>query len=417
MSLAFVLAAAHKDLVRRLRDPYAFLLWLGIPLVLGGLMSLLNSGGGKPRGRLLVADHDGTFLSRSVASAFAQKPLSEFFDVETVEEAEGRERMDAGEASALVVLPAGFARAVLEDEPARIELVRNPAQRILPAIAEETLGLLSEAVFYAQRVAGDRLREQLRRISVASNGGGNPWTEEFAAEFGVEIRRTIERLSKYLSPLALEVDVAKAPAKEDAGPGFGALFFPSMMLMSVFFIGQGLSDDVWTEKLGGTLRRALAAPDSVGPLLAGKLLAAAALYLAVALLGLGLGTATFAVVPARIPLAAAWIVACGVVLAAALVLLQLHAATQRAGHLFTNSIGFPMLMIGGGFFPFEVMPASFASIGRRTPLGWMLEEQKAILFGRASTGDVLLGFAVLAGALVLIGALCRARLGGAFARS
>jgi ABC-type Na+ efflux pump permease subunit len=380
-------------------------------------MSLLNSGGGKPRGRLLVADHDGTFLSRSVASAFAQKPLSEFFDVESVDEAEGRARMDAGDASALVVLPKGFAKGILEDEPTRIELVRNPAQRILPAITEEILGIFSEAVFYAQRVAGDRLREQFRRIAEASNGGRNPWTEEFAADFGVEIRRSVERLSKYLSPMVLEVDVAKAPEKKDAGPGFGALFFPSMMMMSLFFIAQGLSDDVWTEKLLGTLRRAIAAPDSVGPLLVGKLVAAAALYVAVALLGLGLGTATFAVAPARIPLAAAWTVACGIVLVAALVLLQLHAATQRAGHLFTNSIGFPMLMIGGGFFPFEVMPASFASIGRRTPLGWMLEELKAILFARASTADVLLGFTVLAAALLLLGALCRARLAGAFARS
>src|SRR6185369_17837496 len=102
MNAGFVVAAARKDLVRRLRDPFAFLLWLGIPVVLGGLMALLNSGGGKPRGRLFVADRDGTFVSRSIASAFAQKPLAEFFDVETVVEDEGRARMAKGEASALV---------------------------------------------------------------------------------------------------------------------------------------------------------------------------------------------------------------------------------------------------------------------------------------------------------------------------
>jgi hypothetical protein len=205
MSAAFVVAAARKDVARRLRDPFAFLLWLGIPLVLGGLMALLNSGGGKPRGRLLLADRDETFLSKAVAAAFAQEPLSGFFDVEAVEEVAGRARMDSGGASALVVIPKGFARAVLEDEPATIEVVKNPAQRILPAIAEETLGLLSEAVFYVQRVAGDRLREQMRRISEAGEGGANPWTEAFASDFGAGIHGTIERLSKYLSPVALAV--------------------------------------------------------------------------------------------------------------------------------------------------------------------------------------------------------------------
>jgi ABC-type Na+ efflux pump permease subunit len=417
MDAAFVLAAARKDLVRRLRDPFAFLLWLGIPVVLGGLMALLNSGGGKPRGRLFVADRDGTFVSRSIASAFAQKPLGEFFDVETVDEAVVRGRMEKGEASALVVLPEGFQRAVLEDTPARIEVVKNPSQRILPAIAEETLGLFAEAVFYAQRVGGDRLREQVRKISEASDGGANPWTEAFASDFGAEIHRTVERLSRYLAPLVLEVDVAKEPEKKEQGPGIGALFFPSMMLMSLFFIAQGISDDVWGEKLAGTLRRAIAAPGSVAPLLAGKLVAAGALYLAVGLLGLALGAAAFDIVPARIPLAAAWIVASGVVVTAALLLLQLYAASQRAGHLLTNAIGFPMLMIGGGFFPFEAMPRSFVAIGRWTPLGWMLEEMKAILFGRATPAELSLAFAILAAALVVIGALCRARLAGAFARS
>ncbi len=414
---SFVVAMARKDVTRRFRDPFAFLLWLAIPVVLGGLMALLNSGGGKPRGRLLVADRDGTFLSRSVASAFAQKPLAEMFDVETVDEDAGRARMDAGDASALVVLPAGFQRAVLEDAPAELEIVKNPSQHILPAIAEETLGLLTEAVFYAQRVAGDRLRDQVRRISEASDGGANPWTEAFASDFGAEIHRTIERLSKYLSPVVLEVDVAKPPeASKEPGPSFGALFFPSMLVMSLFFLAQGLSDDVWTEKLHGTLRRAFAAPVTTGAFLAGKLVAAAGICLFVAVLGLALGGFAFHLNASTMPLAALWIVGCGVVLTAALDLLQLHASTQRAGHLLTNALGFPLMMIGGGFFPFEVMPAGFAAIGRRTPLGWMLEELKAILFARASAGDVLLGFGALAAALFLIVALCRARL-GTFARS
>jgi ABC-type multidrug transport system permease subunit len=411
MALAFTLAAAKKDLLRRLRDPFAFLLWLGIPLVLAALIGLVNSGGGKPRGRLLVADLDGSFLSRAVGTAFAQKPLSEFFDVESVEETAGRARMNAGDASVLLVIPKGFGHAVLEDEPARLELVKNPAQHILPAVAEETLGLMTEAVFYAQRVAGDRLRT---RFSAASD---ETWTESLVSDFSVDIHRTVERLSKFLSPAAIQVDLEKKPETATPGPSFGSLFFPSMLFMALFFMAQGLSEDVWREKADGTLRRAMATPQSIAALLAGKLAAASVLLLAVAVVGLSIATQIFGFRWLDVPVAAAWIVGSGLALTTSMMLLQLFASSQRAGHLLTNTVVFPLTMIGGSFFPFEAMPAWMAAIGKRTPNGWALERFKAILFERATSGETALAFVVLAAATAVLFCLCQSRLRGAFARA
>jgi ABC-type multidrug transport system permease subunit len=417
MALAFLLAAAKKDLLRRLRDPFAFLLWLGIPLVLAALIGLVNSGGGKPRGRLLVADQDGSFLSRAVGTAFAQKPLAEFFDVETVEETAGRARMDRGDASVLLVIPKGFGHALLEDEPARLELVKNPAQHILPAVAEETLGLMTEAVFYAQRVAGDRLRERFSAPVSSAGANGDAWTEALVSDFSVEIHRTIDRLSKFLSPPVLQVDVEKKAATETPGPSFGSLFFPSMLFMALFFMAQGLSEDVWREKADGTLRRAMAAPQSIALLLAGKLAAASVLLLAVAVLGLSIATQVFGFRWLDVPVAAAWIVGSGLALTVSMMLIQLFASSQRAGHLLTNTVVFPLTMIGGSFFPFEAMPAWMAAIGKRTPNGWALERFKAILLERATSGETALAFVVLAAATAVLFFLCQARLRGAFARA
>jgi ABC-type Na+ efflux pump permease subunit len=417
MSPAFVLAAAKKDLLRRARDPWAFLLWLGIPLLLGLLIGMMNRGGGKPRGRLLVADGDGTFLSHAVSSAFAQKPLSEMFDVESVDEARGRERMDQGDASALVVLPKGFGRAVLRDEPCRLELVLNPAQRILPAIAEETLGVMVEAVFYAQRVAGDRLRAAFEKIADDAGAAGDTWTEAFVADFGVEIRRSLERVSKYLSPPAIRVDAVQPPAEPASKPSFVSLFFPSMIFMAFFFMAQGLSDDVWREKAEGTLRRAISSPGSVLGLFAGKLLAGSVLLLLVALLALSIGAAFFGFPWSSLPAGCLWLVGSGLLLTALLTLVQLFASSQRAGHLLTNTVLFPMVMLGGSFFPFEVMPAWMASIGRKTPNGWALEGLKSILFARASAGEIGIGLLALFLGSLLLCAVCSYRLRGAFARA
>jgi hypothetical protein len=63
------------------------------------------------------------------------------------------------------------------------------------------------------------------------------------------------------------------------------------------------------------------------------------------------------------------------------------------------------------------MPAGLSAVGKRTPLGWMLEELKAILFGRATAPGLAAAFLVLALAVLVLAFAARARLAGAFARS
>ena len=152
-----LIASLRKEARRSLRDPFALALWLGIPFSILFLMNLAfggsSSSGPRPQGVLLVADQDGTFLSGMVVSAFSQGPLGEMFKPEKADEPGARARMAKGEASALIILPKGFQAAVLDNRPAAIRLVKNPSQRILPAIAGETLSMLSEAVHYLHLVA------------------------------------------------------------------------------------------------------------------------------------------------------------------------------------------------------------------------------------------------------------------------
>ncbi len=146
--MRFLWAGARKDIVRRLSDVSVIAIWIGIPLMLGVLITAMVGGGGAPPvARLLVVDRDDSTLSGLFASTLSQGPLTEVIDAEQVEEDDGRARLDAGEATALLIVPEGFGAALLKEEPTELLLITNPAQRILPRIVIETLDILGEAAF------------------------------------------------------------------------------------------------------------------------------------------------------------------------------------------------------------------------------------------------------------------------------
>ena len=134
--------SVRKDLSRHRRQPLEFLIWLGIPLMIGFLFTLLFSGGGdspKPVAKVLVVDEDQSFVSGLLLRALSEENSKGFIDAEFVDATSGRARIDRGEATALLTIPEGFSDAVLKEEPLALLLVTNPAQRILPHIVEEGL--------------------------------------------------------------------------------------------------------------------------------------------------------------------------------------------------------------------------------------------------------------------------------------
>jgi signal transduction histidine kinase len=54
---------------------------------------------------------------------------------------------------------------------------------------------------------------------------------------------------------------------------------------------------------------------------------------------------------------------------------------QIIWNLLANAVTFPLIMLGGSFFPFEVMPEWMARIGKWTPNGWSLLRLREILDG------------------------------------
>ena len=172
-----------------------------------------------------------------------------------------------------------------------------------------------------------------------------------------------------------------------------------------------MSSDVWDEKSEGTLRRVLTTPQSAGRLLLGKLLAALVMTTVVALTGLLAAVAWFGLAWSRIPGALVWCVFVTGALIALLTLLQLLAGTQRGSELLSSIIVFPLMMLGGSFFPFESMPPWMAAAGRWTPNGLGVARLKDLLYGDFSARTLAvaaLGIGIPA-ALAFLGSCRRLR--------
>ena len=397
---------ARKDLERLRRAPTGLLIWICIPLLIGAMVALATGrGGGRMQVQLLVADQDDSFGSRMLVVAFEQSGIVR---TEAVPADVGRQRIADDDASALLIVPAGFAAAVLRREPTELQLLTNPAQRINPGIVEEFLRVLGDAVFAAQRL----LAPEVDRVNAAVTDVTS--SEQWAlasARIGNELA---ERVRSFVDPLRIELvdrsEPEPAAAADAGGGGFGLQFWPGMLLMALFFVGQGLCEDLWEERRLGTLRRALSSPGGVRPWLLGKWLCAAVVAALVGVVGLGGGVLMFDLPLRTLLVGVPWVALVGAVLLLLLWPLACVASSARAANVLTSAVMFPLLMLGGSFFPFESMPRWMASIGTVTPNGWLLLRLRALIDGRFEPLQLALGIVGTLLLALLVVPFCSRRL-------
>ncbi len=392
----FVWTAAVKDFKRRLADPAAMAIWIGIPVLLGGLMSMVvNIGDGSvPKARLLFVDQDETLVTKLLAGAAAGGGEEGMLELVEVDLEEGQQRIEAGEASGLLVVPEGFGEAVLLGTPSELRLFTNPAQRILPRILVEGLEMLVELAFYAQRLLG----EELALFAEGPPEGTDFFGDRVVAEQAVAINEKVQALEGLLFPPLLDFELEVIEEEAEGPPmTLGLLLFPGLLFLTLLFIAQGLSGDLWEEHEAGTLRRVLTTPNGMGSFLLGKVAAGTLLIGLVAAVGLVVGALGFGLPAAGILPAFLWSVLTGAVLLPLFLFLQTLASSYQTGNVVTNMVLFPLMMLGGSLFPFEAMPEGLAALGRWTPNGLALSQFKALLVGDAEVALLARDLAILLG--------------------
>jgi ABC-2 type transport system permease protein len=394
--MGLIMLLVRKDLLRRLRSPLSILVILCFPLIFSALLAMAFGGGsGVPRAQILIEDLDDSFLSRLLLGSATSEQMGEYFDVRQVG-AEGAEMMEAGEASALVQIPADFGTDVMAGELVVFELVRNPAQGILPEIAEQSLTVFTELLSAASRI----LREPLDGMQGMIDSDREPTAVEVAS-LATVMYETIDTSEGLLFPPAIKLETVQLKAADDEDDVDGSssmviflFILPGISVWALFMVSDSAMRDILTEATEGTLNRQLSGPLSPAQFLLGKVFYTAVLstisLIIISTIGWfassdGVDAVGFLVLSATVILAATGYAS----------IIYGGAKSEQQGATFSSLLLLVFGFTGGAFIPINSLPDVLQSVARISPFYWATVGYQSLLVEGGGLPEVLLNIGVL----------------------
>jgi ABC-2 type transport system permease protein len=352
-----------------------------------------------PRVDLLIEDRDDSLLSGLLISAIQSDDVTQYVELRQVGE-EGQALIEQGEGSALLRIPEGFGEDLLDGRPLTLELIRNPAQGILPEIAEQGLTVFVDLLSSASRV----LREPLDGLAPLLEADEAP-SELQVAAIAVAFQRAIERSSGRVFPPTITFEVIQLDEDEDEGAGGSggfstALVFlmvlPGISVWALFMLGDIAMRDLITEREDGTLRRQLA-----GPITSTQLVLAKALFtMVLSLISLVL-LATIGRLAASGPIDLAGFALLSFCLVIAVTgfsaIMYGATRTQRQGATISSMLLLVFAFMGGAFVSIDSLPDTVRRLAPLSPFYWGTTGYAKLIGDGAGLIEILPNAGVLAG--------------------
>jgi ABC-type multidrug transport system permease subunit len=174
-------ALLAKDLRRAWRNPMPWLLNLALPILITAVIGLVfgsGSGNDNSIGRIkfAVVDEDKSAISDFLRGAANQGKAAQYLEPVFLERDEAEQQLKDDKLSAILVIPPRFASNYLTGQNVQLELVKNPAEQIHPAVLEELLEVVvsalnaisrnfnSEFPAWRQAVEGNRDYHEIARL-------------------------------------------------------------------------------------------------------------------------------------------------------------------------------------------------------------------------------------------------------------
>jgi ABC-2 type transport system permease protein len=410
-----------KDLKLVFRDKAAlifmllapFLLTLGLGFVTGAYGSSGSSGISQIK--IIIVNQDDGKLGQALVDLFQSADLADLVAPTLVADLEtARAQIDAGDAAAAVIIPAGFTdniiptnNPVLEpglrqapsDEVLQIETYKNP---LSPVSAGVIQSVVEE---FISRVETGRVGSQVVVTQMLAAGLITPnQISSIASEMGQRQANAVDKAP------AITLQSAES-GQEQKAFNLMAYMAPGMALMFLMFTVSNGGRSILSEQAVGTLPRLLVSPTNSAQVLIGKIFGVYVtgviqmLILIVAcslLFGLQWGDplGMLVLVLAAVFAATGW----------GMLITSLARTPGQVGNIGT-AIMLTFGILGGTFIQTSVMPGWFQLFSKITPNAWGLDGFTTLGLGGslADLGKPLLGLAVMGVALFVVSILLFSR--------
>jgi ABC-type multidrug transport system permease subunit len=391
-----------KDLRRAWRNPLPWVINLLVPLVMTALIGLVFGGhsdsGALGRIRFAIVDEDQSPLSQFLKNAANGNGGEQHFEPVFLNREEALQQILEKDLSGAVVIPTNFMRDyLLGNEKVALELIKNPAQSVHPAVIEELMGVLVTGLNAIAR----NFQSEFPAWHEALDGGDYHQIAALIERAGDKLK-TVE---KFVNPPLVSysregassfsftrdagtnstADAGGAkPAKKSGNNGSDIFKFLliGMSAMFLLFLAHTAVSDLHRELRQRTFERYQTMHSQLWPFLAGKVVYAVVTLLFCALVMLGGGGLVFRISWQQ-PLAMVALTFgyANVVAALFSVLVALVPDERRAGAL-NNLVGMAMGIVGGCMFPARQLPGFLREhVTPLLPSAWFVESARTLQFG------------------------------------
>ena len=404
----------RKDLQRIRRNPLYVIIMIAVPLVMTAMIGLAfggfatgGGGGGGGFGRIKVAivDEDDSVLTRFLRNAATNDQFAEHIEARFTNRDDALALVIEGEISGIIVIPEGFTRGYVTGESdLALELIKNPAQGMYPALIEEALRTLVTGLNGIARVLADDLRQWNDFLDP-------PEDAEFdLISIGAQITETGQRLESVrdvLFPPLVTYTHGERDSGDDteAGAARDPVVVPYILIgmaaMFLLYLADHGMRDLYREVRFHTLERYRTANENLFVFIIGKMIIAVFIVATGATVLCGGGGLLFGVTwPRPFPLAA-MILGYSVCAAGLMGLLAAVAGQERRADIFNNIFILTMAMLGGSMFPTDGLPAIMKTLATFFPTHWFNETARNMLWSEPDNAWIL-----ASAKLVLTGLAC-----------
>jgi hypothetical protein len=407
-----------KDLRRAWRNPLPWLINLIVPLAMTALIGIVFGGksdsGALGRIRFAVVDEDKSVLSDFLRGGATQREGGKYLEPVFMDREAALRQVTDNKISAVLIIPTNFMRNYLTArEPVALELIKNPAESIHPAVLEELLG----AVVTALNGISRNFQSEFPKWQAVFEGKGDYHKVSFLIE---RAGNKLKTAKQFVDPplVSYEKDDGKSAVASAGGGGSTkegraqrgpadnvfAYLLIGLSGMFLLFLGSIGMSDLHRELRVRTFERYQTMRHSLAPFIAGKAVFTVVMLLLSSAVMLGGGGLIFRVhwlQPfALVSLAFGYACFTAGLFA---VLVAVVPDERRAGVL-NNIAGMALGIMGGCAFPPQNLPAFIRDhITPFMPSFWFVETARHLQFGGTHIAWGLVTLKLVAASVALVG--------------